>query len=656
MHFTGRKLFPYFALLLCVAALGWAVSFGTLPPADFTFNNGTEIKTVDPAMATGQPEGRILNALFEGLYRMLPEEQDPTSLKPRPAVAESYTLSADEKTYTFKIRSSAHWSDGTPVTAHDFVFSWRRMLHPGLGSDYAGLLADNVVGAGKYHSSKVELGDKVEVELDDRPDANQLFPRGTILSGVLKELIEPEKPDFEIPAGSSQEVIDEKKDIEAKWRRRWTFVVEVKPTSADGAVDWAATGKVRRFSKDPAEGVEKCEQTLFHFDEEVAIKAPDDHTLVMTLKNRTPYFLDLVAFYPLYPVNRKCVETHGSPNWTRAENIVSNGPYTLKFRRIRDRVRMVKNPEYWDADNVQLEIIDAMAVKSSTTNLNMYLNGQIDWATTVPSAMIPELQGRDDFNSSPMLTIYMYRLNVNHEALRDVRVRRALNMAIDKKQICEKIAKAGQIPARNFVPPGLIGYEPAYCGEHNVKEAQRLLADAGYPGGKGFPTLDILYNTSDDHRDIAQVIGRQWKENLGIDVDLRNLEWGVFLNELSNRAYQVARSGWIGDYLDPNTFLDMWVTDGPNNQTNWSNKKYDQLIADAKTEQDPTKRMKIMHDAERILMDEIPVIPIYFQVSKNMVRSYVKGFHPNLQDVHPLHLLRIDPEEKRRVLSAEGIK
>ncbi|MCH7478462.1 MAG: AMP-binding protein [SAR324 cluster bacterium] len=187
-----------------------------------------------------------------------------------------YVISADEKTYTFKIRSSAHWSDGTPVTAHDFVFSWRRMLHPGLGSDYAYQLADYVVGAGKYHSSKVEAGDKVEVELDDRPDADQLFPRGTILSGILKEIVTPKKPDFEIPAGSSQEVIDEKKDIEAKWRRRWTFVVEVKPTSADGAVDWAAAGMVRRFSKDPAEGVEKCEQTLFHFDDEVAKGEAED--------------------------------------------------------------------------------------------------------------------------------------------------------------------------------------------------------------------------------------------------------------------------------------------------------------------------------------------------------------------------------------------
>ena len=653
MKHVGQKAAPYILVALALAAMAWAVSFGTLEPADFTFSNGVEIQTVDPSLATGQPEGRILNALYEGLYRMLPSDDDRTRLVPMPAAAESHILSKDGKTYTFKIRPTAKWSDGSPVTAQDFVFSWRRTLHPGTGSKYAYPIGDYVVGAGKYNLSKVDPGDKVEVELDDRPKKEQLFPRGTILSGILKEILKPKEPKY--PTGKTKEDKEEKKTLEGDWKKKWTYVVEVKPSTDKGGVDWNAKGETRRFSKEPEGDVEMCLHTLLHFDESVAIDAPDDRTFVVKLNYRTPYFLELTAFYPLYPMNPKCVLEHGTPNWTRPENIVTNGPYKLKFRRIRDRVRMVKNQWYWGADEVQLETIDAMAVKSPSTSLNMYMNGQLDWATNVPSSMVPELTKRDDFSNAPMLTIYLYRLNVNHESLSDPRVRRALNMAIDKRKICEKVTKAGQIPARNFVPP-MTDYLPALGGEFDPEEAKRLLASAGYPGGKDFPALDLLYNTLDDHRDIAQVVANDWKTHLGIDVNLRNLEWGVYLNEVSNIEYEVARGGWIGDYLDPNTFLDMWITGGTNNETNWSNKKYDQLIIDARSESDPAKRMKIFHRAERILMDEMPVIPVYFQVSKNLIRPYAKNFHPNLQDIHPLHILRIDPEEKRRVLRAEGIR
>ena len=659
MKHVGQKAAPYILVALALAAMAWAVSFGTLEPADFTFSNGAAIKTVDPAKATGQPEGRVLNALYEGLYRLLPSDDDPTRLVPAPAAAESHTLSKDGKTYTFKMRAAAKWSDGSPVTAHDFVFSWRRTLHPETASEYAVLLCDYVSGAEKYNSSKVETGDKVEVELNDRTDKLQLFPRGTILAGVLKKVVKPEKP--KLPEGESKDAKDKKKKDLAAWRDLWTYVVEVKPTDDQGRVDWNAKGEVRRFCKKPKEGetsekgVETCLHTLLHFDESVAIDAPDERTLVVRLKNPTPYFLDLVAFYPLYPVNPACVIKHGTPDWTQPKNIVTNGPYNLKFRRIRDRVRMVKSKTYWGAKDVQVETIDALAIKSDITNLNMYLNGQLDWTPNVPSSMIPELRKRDDFNSGPMLTIYMYRLNVNHEALSDARVRRALNMAIDKKTICEKIAKAGQTPARNFVPP-IVGYTPSLGGEFNPVEARRLLAEAGFPKGEGFPTLNLLYNTLQNHRDIAQVVASNWKNHLGIDVKLRNLEWAVYLDEVTNRDFEIARGGWIGDYIDPNTFLDMWITDGPNNRTNWSNSHYDKMIISARAEVDPVKRMKIFHEAERILMQEMPVIPIYFQVSKNLVRSYVKNFQHNQQDIHPLHLLRIDPEEKRRVRQAEGFR
>lgn len=625
MSHSLRRVFPYIALMCLVAAMVWAVSFGTLPRADFAFNNGDEIKTVDPAKATGSPEGRVINGLFEGLLRQTPMEREPDEngivpLEPiTNGVAESYSVSEDGIVYTFKMRPTAVWTNGDRVTADDFSWSWRRMLHPETGSQYAYQLY-YVRGAMNYNQAILKVGDRVEVELDDRRDPQQLFPRGTLLKGILT-------------------MTDEENE---------NFTVEVK-TDSDGQTDWDTQGRQKNFTKltaeNPGQGT-KCHHLLPDFESTVGIQALDPDTLIVTLNNRTPYFPDLVAFYPLYPVNRRCVEEHGTPNWTKPENIVSNGPFRLQFRRIRDRVRMAKNPSYWNASQVQVGTVDAMAISSQTTSLNMFMNGQLDWTTTVPNAMIPDLRERDDFYTAPMLTTYFYRINVERPGLDKVLVRRALNMAIDKREIVENVTKAGQQPARSFVPPGLPGFESALCGEFDPDKARQLLAQAGHAGGRGLPKIEILYNTQEAHRDIAQVIQQHWKKHLGIEVSLRNLEWGTFLDTLHKTDYAVARSGWIGDYADPNTFLDMFITDGSNNQTNWSNEEYDDLIEAAKSETNPTARLKLLHKAERILMDEQPIIPIYFYRSINMVHPRVHGFAANIQDVHPLHLLRTESDQR----------
>ena len=185
----------------------------------------------------------------------------------------------------------------------------------------------------------------------------------------------------------------------------------------------------------------------------------------------------------------------------------------------------------------------------------MYLNGQLDWDTKPPNTLIPLLKERDDFVSTPFLACYFYRVNTSKPPLDNPLVRKALNMAIDKQTIVDSVVKGGQVPARSFVPPGMNGYQSAYCGQYDVEQAKRLLAAAGYPNGQGLPTIEILYNTADSHRDIAEVIQQDWKKNLGVDVTLRNLEWGTFLDTLRIGDYMVSRSGWIGDYADPNTCL-----------------------------------------------------------------------------------------------------
>lgn len=657
-----RKAFPYLAIALGLASLAWAVSFGTLPKADFTFDNGNEIRTADPSKATGQPENRVINALFEGLLRTLPDEGwekkygpgENVPMTPHGAMAERFEVSEDGRTYTFHMRKGAQWSNGDPVTAEDFAWSWRRMLHPETASEYAYQLY-YLVGAENYNTAIVTEGLQVEAEVDGtRRDKLQAFPRGTIVRGKVLSIRKPPQPP-EL-AKDSKVNAEAKSKAEATWKEGWVYeikVSQVEPSTEDPNPTQISLGATIECCIDPEKGkvavarpLIKLHHVLPDFEETVGVKTKSPEKLVVTLKSRTAYFDELVAFYPLYPVNRKCVEEHGSPDWTKPENLVCNGPYTMQFRRIRDRIRLMKNPKYWDADQVQLKVIDAMVVKSETTTLNMYLNDQIDWATQLPPPMIPKLKQimPKEFPSAPMLTVYLYRVNVTKPGLDNAKVRRALNLAIDKKNICEIITRAGEVPATGVVPPGLAGYMPPPGTQYDPKLASKLLEEAGFPSGRGLPPIEIVYNELDAHRTIAERIQQMWRENLGIGVQLRGVEWGTYLDLQNKLDYHVARAGWIADYPDPNTFLDMWTSSSQQNQTGWKNKDFDALIEKAGSEPDRKKRMELLRDAEAILIEESPILPIYWYVSKNLVKPHVKGWFLNSQDTHPLTLLRVDHE------------
>lgn len=665
MKLTLRGLFPYLFPLFFVVALFFALQMGSLPPADFTFSNGTEPQTVDPAKSTGAPEGRIIDAIFEGLYRKMPDPTNPNDLVPMPAMAKSSDVSDDLKTYTFHMREGAEWTNGEPVTAYDWLFSWQRFLHPESGTQYAYQLW-YIKNAKKYTTGEIEVGDRVEVELADRDDPAQMYPTGTIVAGVLKN-IDTHKDERKLEVeGDEVET-----DLEFK-----VYTVDCVPTK-DGVPQWDGPVTTRVFYQSgiPAHFLKKhpkAEQAmhiLLNFSE-VGVKAPDENTLVVELESPTPYFLELVSFYPMHAVNRTCIETYGYPNWTKPENIVTCGPYQMKERRIRDRIRLVKNPTYWNAEDVHLETIDALAVQSDTTQLNMYMSGQMDWATVVPNSVLDELKERDkeklenpkrkeetnELLIAPMLSTYFYRVNTTRPPLDNPKVRQALNLAINKQEIVDFVTRGGQVPAGSLVPPGITGYEGPPTEEYNPKKARKLLEEAGFPDGKGMRPIQILYNTSEGHKSIAEVIQQQWKRNLHINVQLRNVEWGVYLTTVRELDYDVARAGWIGDYPDPNTFLDMFVTGGENNETGWSNKKYDSLIEEARSEADPVTRFQILREAEDILVEEMPILPIYFYVSINMVRPYVKNFHPNLQDIHPLQVLEIDQELREKVREWEGLE
>jgi oligopeptide transport system substrate-binding protein len=601
----------FFAVMLAagLSAVAWAVLRVQLPPADFTFVNESEVKSLDPHNVTGQPEHRILEAVFEGLTRLHPK----TCLPQAGAAYWPPEISDDKRTYTFHLRQGARWSNGEPVTAHDFVFSYRRFLDPLTKAEYA-YQAWYIKNAKRYSSGSGGFGpgDRVEVELNERPEGALAHARGKVVYGTLLS-------------------------TEGEGRDR-TFVV-----NCDGGERRFRIGEATRAR----DGAEPCKQVLLDF-REVGVRAIDDYTLETVLDHPTPFWLGLTAYHAVLPVNRTCIETFGTPQWTYPENVVTNGAYRVGFRRIRDRIRLVKNESYWDKANVRLEVIDALAITSQVTAFNLFDTGKADWITDPPAIVLRELlapgRPRVELNPKPFLSTYYYMLNIKRKPLDDVRVRRALAMALDRKEVTRTALAAGEVPAYSLVPPGMPDYDGPTFGQENVAEAQRLLAEAGFPDGRGFPRLDILYNTHEAHRTIAELVRKQWERNLGITVSTRNEEWGTYQNSIRLFEYAVARRGWIGDYLDPNTYLDLMVTDGENNSTGWSNAEYDRLIAAAEVETDEDARRDILRRAERLLMDELPIIPIYFYVGKNMVKPYVRGFYGNLLDNHPLYRIWIDRE------------
>lgn len=632
MPAVSRSLAPLAAAAMLVAALAWALSGAQLPPADFTFCNGSEVKSLDPQIVTGQPENNMVNCLFEGLVRW-----NPKDLTPMPGVAERWEISADRLEYTFFVRDAAKWSDGAPVTAHDFHYSLRRLLDPLTAAQY-NYQSFYIKNAKKYASGgrAVRPGDPVEVELNVSPDAINSI-RGEVIRGTLVR-VENAAGQALGAAALDQAMQDPELRLEAL-----TFVVNL--DGRERSFRYADDGEVA--NRKPPAGDAWCRQVLLDF-REVGIEVIDDRTVRYTLENPTPYFLNLLGFYPLFPVRQECVERFGSPQWTDPDKLVCNGPFVPEFRRIRDRTRLKKNPEYWNRDEVRLSTVDVLAVESVNTALNLYLTGKSDWNYDVPPAalktMLREKPPRPDLDPSPYLNTYFYMINTTRPPLNDVRVRRALSLALDRDEITQKLLGCGERSAYSLTPPGLAGYAPPLCAPQNVDEARRLLAEAGFPNGKGFPTFTILYNTHEMHQSIAELIRKQWQRNLGITVRGRNEEFATYLNSQRVLDYDISRRGWNGDYADPNTFLDMYTTGNEMNNTGFGMPAYDALIAAAAKEVDPQVRMKHFTAAERILMDELPIIPIYFYVSKNLVKPHVRGFYNNVLDQHFVWAMSIDRE------------
>jgi oligopeptide transport system substrate-binding protein len=519
------------ALLACAGAFALALflaffaAFGgwTLTaPADLTICNGDEPQTLDPAIVTGQLEGRICLALFEGLTT-----RDAAG-NIIPGMAQSWTRSPDGKTYTFIIRPDAKWSNGQPLTAHDFVDSWRRALDPATASEYA----------------------------------YQLY---YLVNGEAY-----------------------------------------------------GTRKITDFSQ-------------------VGVKAPDDRTLVVTLSHPTAYFLELTSLQTLCPVYLPGIKKYGD-DWIKPGKIISNGPYVMKAWRLNDYILLEANPHYWKP--VPIRRIKVLPTRDANTCFNLFYSGKTDLildTSSIPPTILPDLRHKSYYHPNPFGATTFIRFNVKRKPFDDVRVRQALALALDKQDIVEKILRDGEPVANTLVPPGNAGYVPPRGLLRNVDAARKLLAAAGYPGGRGFPDVNLLFATKGTGPSIATEAQALWARDLGItSIHLRGQEWKVYLNSQAAIDFDLCLSRWVGDYGDPQTFIDMFVTDGGNNDTNWSNPRYDQMLAQSESEPNPAHRLQIFHDMEKILVeDDAPIVPVSFMVGAVLYHpDKLGGFDPNFVDDH----------------------
>ena len=502
------------------------------------FGNGIEPEGLDPHIVTGNAENKIVSALFEGLVG-----KNPETLEVEPGVAETWEISEDGTLYTFHIRDDARWSNGDPVTAVDFHWSWNRILEPELGAQY------------NYN----------------------LFP-----------------------IANAEEY---------------------------------ANGTIDDFSQ-------------------VGVTVVDDHTLQVQLKTPTPFFLQLLDHYSTFPVHRPTIEAHGTMTdrlspWARAGNLVGNGPFNLTEWQINSHVRVEKNDTYWDADEINLNAIVFYPTENLVTEDRMFRDGQLHRTAEIVLDRIPVYRAErpEIVHIEPWLGTYFYMFNTTEPPFDDVRVRKALAMAIDRDLLDESVMQGIVEPAYALVPPGTLGYQPPQTFEQSADMARELLAEAGYPNGEGFPEFEILYNTQESHRRMAVAIQQMWASELNIMVTLVNQEWKVYLENQDNFNYDISRRGWIGDYVDPNTFLDMYITDGGNNKTGFSDPRYDEIIMrEAPATLDRDARYELYREAETILMEAMPILPVYTYTTKHLIDPSVKGMPTNIMDHVNYKYIWLDPD------------
>ena len=379
----------------------------------------------------------------------------------------------------------------------------------------------------------------------------------------------------------------------------------------------------------------------------LGISAPDDLTLKIELENPTPYLTGLLSHHMTYPVYLKSIEEYGK-KWTRPKHLISNGPYQLADWKPQTKLKIIKNPHFRDAKDIHFDTVYFHPIEDKGAELKRFRAGELDITDDVPSDQMKWVKEKlkANFRNTPYIGTYYFAMNVEQAPFKgNPDLRKALSLAINRTILTEKVTKAGELPGLSWVPPGVNGYtsqtipELALANKDRMKLAKELYAKAGYSKDKPLE-VELLYNTSENHKKIAIAISAMWKQALGVKVSLRNEEWKVYLSSRAQRKFQLIRSGWIGDYNDASNFLDLFRGDvGTINPSSWKNADYDALMQQAETELNADKRIDLMQQAEKILLSEMPLIPIYYYTTQHLLNSDLKGWEDNVMDIHPSRYL-----------------
>lgn len=496
---------------------------GTLADSqEMTFVLSNEPDGIDPGVTNNSFAVPFILNCFEGLVSY--DEKGEIT----PGNAVSWEASDDMTVYTFHLRDGLKWSDGTPLTANDYVYSALRVLTPATASQYVNMISDYVVNGQEYYEGKAKA-------------------------------------------------------------------------------------------------------------EDVGVKALNDTTLQFTLKAPCPYFVDLASMWVYFPVEKATVEANGDKWTANAHTYVSNGPFKVTQMNMGESYVLEKNDQYWDAANVTLKKLTFRYILDTSTALTAYESGEVDGIRTIPAGDIARLRAdKAGLVTAPSYGTVYYNVNCAKEPYNNPLVRKALNLAIDRQSLIDNVIQIDAVPAYSFLSPGyVVDGKDILDGRSdfdlsptaNVEEAKKALADAGYPDGKGFPTLELSFYSDDTTKKTVEAVKEMWEKNLGIKVDVNSAEWAVYYSAVQQGDYQVGAMGWSADYVNPMSFLPLLYTKDVTNTAYYSNPKYDALVDQVKVEPDPVKFGELVKEADQVVSSDYAVIPLYYKANTYLIKNNIKGVY-----------------------------
>lgn len=585
--------------------------------------NNSEPQSFDPHVATSVADGKIINAVMEGLLRG--DARDDSMYHAGVALKWESNKLADE--WSFMLRKDALWSDGTPLTAYDFEYAYHRLLRP----DFGGRYSDMLYGLENAEAYNRDMRGFILCGLDETFPVSWDVISNENWRGNARGESEYDRKGLDRLSLEELEAVAEEKSL-FQWTER-----------VGDAEKQAVLNKLIKHAEAGYPDLWKKAR--------VGIICKNGHELVLKLRSPMPQFPLLLLHYTWFPVPRHSVERNGgmldrSGRWARPGKAVGNGPFVMSEHRFNEYVKVCKNPLYHKADKVRLNAVKFLPIVNGFTETRMFFDGKLHVSNNVPSEMSDYVRQKAGgmFRQEPYYATIFYRINTTRYPLNDVRVRKALSMALDRSSLVKDVLRGTGERAWGFTPPGA-GYDTPRLVRENLDEARRLLADAGFPDGKGFPDLEILTTSREVQKTIAEAIQAMWKKNLNIHIDIKSSEWTAYRQAQNTLKYDMSFSSWSGDYLDPATFLELWMSNSGNNNTGWKNHRFDQMMNKARHSGDMEKRLVFLKEAEQIMLEEAPVIPLGWSRRNYLKRDEVKGWHPLVLDNHILEDIYLEKKE-----------